>query len=178
MARAEERTTRAQREWDGDRNDHVLHAGAKDRNHSEGHDDQRKRHDDVEHTLQHQVDQSAEIGAADAQDQAGHAAHERRGQANDQRCPGTEDDARQQVPAELVSAEPMRPARRFCHRGEIIRGWVIRGDQLGRESRDGHDDYDGHAKRTQRLALAEVQDRRPHRMADLRRGVGARGCGD
>ena len=93
------RATRHQRHGDGD--DHVLHAGAEDRDHGQRHDDQREGHQHVHHALQDEVDQAAEIGAADAQHEAGETADESRDETNDQRGARAVDDARQQVAAEL-----------------------------------------------------------------------------
>ena len=110
---------------------------------------------------------AAEIGAADAQHQAGDAAHERRGQADDQRGARAVDDARQQVPAELVRARAVCPARRLDHRGEIVRGRTVRRDPLGQDAGNRHHQHEHQAERAERLAPAEIQRR-------VRRAFGSR----
>ena len=146
---------RDQRDGDGD--DDVVHAGAEDRHHRQRHDDQRKRHHHIADALERHVDPAAEIGAGDAQHQAGNAADEGRGQADDQRRARAENDAREQVAAELVGAEPVGPAWCLGHRVEVVGGWAVRGDPVGAEAGDRHDQHHRHAKGAERLAAAEVE---------------------
>ena len=127
--------------------------------------------------LQAKVEPAAEIGAADAEHHAGDAGDDRAREADDQRRARAEDDARQQVPPELIGAEPVRPARRLGHRRKIVRGRAVGGDPVGEEPGERHDDHERHAEGAERLAAAEDPGSAQDRAADLRHIVGNGGDG-
>ena len=106
--------------WDGDRQDHVLGASAEGSDNGQRDDDGRKRHEDIHHTLQDQVEQATQIGAGDAQDQADGGAEKCGHKTNEQCGLRAIDYARENIPPELIGAEPKVSPRRGQHIGEVV----------------------------------------------------------
>ena len=71
-----------------------------------------------------------------------------------------EQDAGQQIAAELVGAEPMRPARRLGHRREIVGGRVVGREHVGEDAGEPEHQHQDDADRADRLAAQEIPDDR------------------
>ena len=78
--------------------------------HRQRHDDQRERHEDIHDALEDEVEQPAEIGAGDPQNEAKEAADRRRGETDEQRRAGAVNDAGIDIAAEHVGAEDEIPS--------------------------------------------------------------------
>ena len=122
---------------DRDRDDRVLDAGAERRDEGERQDQARKREEDVGDAHQDGVDPAAEI-AGDGADQKPDRADQDHHEADDvERDARAVDDARVDVAAELVGAEPVRRRRRLQAVGEILGGRRM-GRDPWRQRRDQH----------------------------------------
>ena len=154
-------------EGDDDGNDHVLHAGPEGRNHRQRHDDEREGEEDVHDPLDDQVEQPAEVGACDADDEAGGRSHERGDEPDEQCGTGSVEDARQDVAAELVGAHQELPARRGEH---VLQGGpfgVEGGEDSRRRRRCRHQDHDEGAGGPERLPSREVPQTPEERLLQL-----------
>ena len=154
-------------EGDDDGDDHVLHAGSEGRDHRQRHDDEREGEEDVHDPLDDQVEQPAEVGARDADDQAGNRSHERGDEPDEQRGTCSVEDAGQDVAAEFVGAHQELPPRRGEH--------VLKGGALGVEGREDsrrrrrrrHQDHDEGAGGPERLPPREVPEPPGERLLQL-----------
>ena len=109
--------------------------------HHRQHDDGKRQHD-VDNALDPVVDAAAEIAGRRAQQRAQRAAGNGRQDADRQRRARAVDDAREDVAAVLVGAEPVLRARRRQHRCEIDRLGIVGRDPLCAESADDVDEDD------------------------------------
>jgi hypothetical protein len=110
---------------------------------------------EVEDALEQHVEETAKIGAGDAEHEPDQAAHQRAGEADDERGARAVEDAREEVAAELVGAEDMLPARRLGHRGEVVRRRAVGRHPVGADRRDDHREQKQQPERAHRLAPRE-----------------------
>ena len=164
----------ARHQRDGDGDDHVEHAGAEHRHHRQRQDDQREGHQHVEHALEDEVEPAAEIGRADAQHQADQAADDRGAEADDQRRARAVHQAREDVPAELVGAQQVQPARRLHHGVEVVLLGIERRDPAGQHAGREHHQHEHEPEGAERLAPAEPPDDAQRRALGLGHRLGRR----
>ena len=122
------------------RRDQVGEAGAEYRHEIDGDDEVRKRplqvdvaHDDV-------IEPAPEIARKHAERDPGDERDGDRGDADEQRHLRAHDDAAQEIAAEIVGAEPVRPARRQQH----VEGHGV--GVVGRDQRPDHGQQRQHRK--------------------------------
>ena len=125
---------------DGDRDVQVAEPGAEHRHDRDHQDEERERREDVDQPARHRVEPAAVIAGEQPH---GRADDERNRHADDadlQVDPRREDDAREDVLAQLVGAEQMRPARPLQPRRKILLVRRVRRDQR-RKHRDEADQH-------------------------------------
>ena len=92
-------------EGHGDDEHHVPEAAAEHRRDHDGQQQLRKRQQRIDQAAQHPVRPAAEIAGRHPDDGADEGRQDRRDQAEDQRVARTVDEARQDIPAELVHSD-------------------------------------------------------------------------
>ena len=128
-------------EGHGDRDDHVLDAGTEGRDHRQRHDDEGEGEEHVHDALDHQIEDPAEVGAGDPQDQPERRPEERGHQPDEQGGARAVEDTGQDVAAELVGAHDELGVRGGEHVLQRVPLGVEGSEDL-RESRgEGHDDH-------------------------------------
>ncbi len=128
--------------------DDVPHARADDGGEEDGEGQCRQREPGVGDAHDDLVRPAAEIAREDAQHGADHAGEDHRGEADDHRDPGAEDQPRQHVASELVGAEQVLggaarlPERRMKARGQRADLGIMRCQDVGEDRHERDDAQD------------------------------------
>ena len=169
---------RARNDRNRDGEDDVLDRRAERRGHDEGEDEERQSLQDVHDALGDEIGLAADVAGQEPDHAAEDRAEQGRRQADDERHPGAVDDARVDVAAEMIGAEPvLAPRRRQALRG--VGGDRIVRRELIREDGGEHDhEHDRAAGRAEWFLPAEPREHGPRaepsadrRSADRERSV-------
>ena len=128
----------ARNDGDGDGQHHIGKGTAQDGDDGQRQNQQREGQHHIYEALQEQVHFAAQIGAGHAQDGPTGRADKGGGQADEQRNARAVDDAGEQIPAELVGAEPVFQARGVELQALIDFIGIIGGDGTGKDGGDDH----------------------------------------
>ena len=147
---------------DRDRDDRVGQAGAE---HADDHDREqhaRKGEQHVDQPHDHGVDAAADIARHDADRHADRHRERDREHAFDQRDARAVDDAREQVAAELVGAEPVLGRRRHQHVHQVVLVGIVGRDQR-REDAAEHEHQHDREPRQREPRAAQLPQREARR---------------
>src|SRR4051812_1676767 len=125
---------------DGDRDVEIAEARAEHRHDRDDQDEEGEGREDVDQPADHRVEPAAVIAGEQPHDRADDERNRHADDADLQVDPGREDDAREDVLAQLVGAEQMCPARPLQPRRKILLVRRVRRDQR-RKHRDEADRY-------------------------------------
>ena len=166
------RVGRPGRERDG--RDRAGHAGLQGGDERQRQDQPREGEEDVRHPHQHPVPHPARV-AGDAPDREAHRRHHRHhGDDHPQRDPPAVEDARENVPPQLVGAEQVRRRGPRQPVGQLLVPRIVRG-QHRRQHRPGDQHHDHRQPRHRQRVAPELQPQPvappPRRLPARRRGV-------